>query len=81
MFGYTVFFQSLLDCVKQFTKYKTTKLEKQESSDIITNKNKLKKAGNIAEEIIEISNKYKSVMTAADKRKLNSLIKKFNKHD
>lgn len=81
MFGYSAFFQSLLECVSQFTKYKTVKIEKQESSVIINDKNNLKKAGDIAENIILLAIKYKSLMTPRDQRKLNSLIKKFNKAD
>ena len=39
------------------------------------------KIGNIAEQIIEIAQKYKSCMSKRDQRKLKSLIKRFNKVD
>ena len=81
MFGYSAFFQSLLECIQQITKYKTKKIEKQESTDIITDKKDLKKAGNIAEQIIEITLNYKSLMSKKDQRKIESLVKKFNKVD
>ena len=81
MFGYSIFFQSLLDCVQQIINYKTKKIEKQESIDIITDKKDLKKAGNIAEQIIEITLNYKFLMSKKDQRKIESLVKKFNKVD
>ncbi len=81
MFGYSIFFQSLLDCVQQIINYKTKKIEKQESIDILTDKKDLKKAGNIAEQIIEITLNYKSLMSKKDQRKIESLVKKFNKVD
>ncbi len=81
MFGYSIFFQSLLDCVQQIINYKTKKIEKQESIDILTDKKDLKKAGNIAEQIIEITLNYKFLMSKKDQRKIESLVKKFNKVD
>ena len=81
MFGYSIFFQSLLDCVQQIINYKTKKIEKQESIDILTDKKDLKKAGNIAEQIIEIRLNYKFLMSKKDQRKIESLVKKFNKVD
>ena len=79
MFGYSIFFQSLLDCVQQIINYKTKKIEK--SIDILTDKKDLKKAGNIAEQIIEITLNYKFLMSKKDQRKIESLVKKFNKVD
>lgn len=81
MFGYSIFLQSLLDCVQQIINYKTKKIEKQESIDILTDKKDLKKAGNIAEQIIEITLNYKFLMSKKDQRKIESLVKKFNKVD
>ena len=44
-------------------------------------KKDLEKAGNIAEQIIEIAQKYKSSMSKRDQRRLKSLVKRFNKVD
>lgn len=81
MLGFSALLQSLLDCASQFAKYGQAKVEHQETTDILSDKSDLKKAGNIAEQIIEIAQKYKSSMSKRDQRKLKSLIKKFNKVD
>lgn len=44
-------------------------------------KKDLKKATNIAEQIIEITRKYESSMSKKDRRRFKSLVKKFNKVD
>lgn len=44
-------------------------------------KKKLKKATNIAEQIIEITRKYESSMSKKDRRRFKSLAKRFNKVD
>ena len=62
-------------------KIKKQQIENQETTAIIEDKENLEKAGNIAEQIIEIAQKYKSSMSKRDQRKLKSLIKKFNKVD
>ena len=81
MLGFSALLQSLLDCASQFAKYGQAKVEHQEATNIINDKNDLEKAGNIAEQIIEIAQKYKSCMSKQDQRKLKSLVKKFNKVD
>ena len=81
MLGFSALLQSLLDCASQFAKYGQAKVEHQEATNIIADKNDLEKAGNIAEQIIEIAQKYKSCMSKRDQRKLKSLIKRFNKVD
>ena len=81
MLGFSALLQSLLDCASQFAKYGQAKVEHQETTNIIADKNDLEKAGNIAEQIIEIAQKYKSCMSKRDQKKLKSLIKKFNKVD
>lgn len=78
----TLYFSNLYLIV--FSKLLTTKqkkIEKQESIDILTDKKDLKKAGNIAEQIIEITLNYKFLMSKKDQRKIESLVKKFNKVD
>ncbi len=81
MLGFSALLQSLLDCISQVAKYGQAKVEHQETTDLLSDKSDLKKAGNIAEEIIEIAQKYKSSMSKRDQRKLKSLIKRFNKVD
>ena len=74
-------FKSLCDCISQFARYGQVKIENQETSSIIQDKEDLEKAGNYAEQIIEIAQKYKSSMSKKNQRKLKSLIKRFNKMD
>ena len=81
MLGFSALIQSLLDCASQFAKYGQAKVEHQETTDIISDKKDLEKAGNIAEQIIEIAQKYKSSMSKRDQRRLKSLVKRFNKVD
>ena len=79
MLGLSAIIKSFLDCISQFAKYGQAKIENQETTTIIEDKENLEKARNIAEQIIEIAQKYKSSMSKRDQRKLKSLIKKFNK--
>ncbi|HIZ28883.1 MAG TPA: hypothetical protein H9673_06815 [Candidatus Adamsella sp.] len=81
MLGLSAIIKSFFDCISQFAKYGQAKIENQETTTIIEDKENLEKARNIAEQIIEIAQKYKSSMSKRDQRKLKSLIKKFNKVD
>ena len=81
MFSFSSLLTALFDCISQFAKYGQAKVENQETTDILIDKKDLKKAGNLAEQIIEIAIKYKSSMSKKDQRKLKSLVKKFNKVD
>ena len=81
MFGIQVTIKALLDCLTQFFSYKKVKTENQDEIEIISDKRDLKKAADIAEQIIQISLKYQSSMSRSDRNKLNSLIKRFNKKD
>ena len=81
MQGISSLVQSLFDCISQYMRYGQVKIENQETAAIIQDKEDLKKAGNIAEEIIEIARKYESLMSGKDRRKLKRLIKRFNKAD
>lgn len=81
MFGIQVTIKALLDCLTQFFSYKKVKTENQDETEIIDDKRDLKKAVDIAEQIIEISLKYQSLMSRSDRNKLNLLIKRFNKKD
>lgn len=81
MQGISSLIQSLFDCISQYMRYGQVKIENQETSAIIQDKEDLKKAGNIAEEIIEIARKYEESMSRLDRRRLKILIKRFNKAD
>ena len=81
MLGIQATVKALLDCLTQFFSYKKVKTENQDETEIIDNKRDLKKAADIAEQIIEISIRYQSSMSRSDRNKLNSLIKHFNKKD
>lgn len=72
---FSAMIKSLCDCISQIARYGQVKLENQEASSIIQDKEDLEKAGNYAEQIIEIAQKYKSSMSKKDQRKLKSLIK------
>lgn len=81
MLGFSALLQSLADCISQLARYGQAKVEHQETTDIISDKKDLEKAGNIAEQIIEIVQKYRSSMSKRDQRRLKSLVKRFNKVD
>jgi len=81
MFGIQASVQALLNCLAQFFSYKRVKTENQDETEIIDDKRDLKKAADIAEQIIQIALKYQSLMSKFDRHKLNSLIKQFNKTD
>ncbi len=81
MFGFSALGSAFFDCISNLINYQSTRVEHQESTSLVGDKKDLKKATNIAEQIIEIARKYESSMTSKDQRKLKSLIKKFNKVD
>ena len=81
MLGFSALLQSLADCISQLARYGQVRIENQETTNIIADKTDLEKAGNIAEQIIEIAQKYKSSMSKRDQRRLKSLVKRFNKVD
>ena len=81
MFNFTGLFKSFFDYLNSLFHYKKTALEKQDITEIICDKKNLKKAGNIAEQIIDIAKKYEDSMSKYDRQRLKILIKKFNKVD
>lgn len=81
MIGISNMIQSAFGCISQIAKYGQARIENQETTELISDKKDLEKAGNISEQIIHIALKYKSSMSKRDKRKLNSLVKRFNKVD
>lgn len=81
MFGISATIKAFCDCIAKVMDYKSTKVENQQTTNILGDKKDLEKAGNIAEQIIEIARKYESSMSGRDQRKLKVLIKRFNKVD
>ena len=81
MFGFSALGKAFFDCISNFLNYQSTRVENTESLSLVGDKKDLKKATNIAEQIIELVKKYETSMTSKDQRKLKSLIKKFNKVD
>jgi len=57
MFGISALIQSFLACVSQIVQCSRVKVENQETTTIIEDKENLEKAGDIAERIIEITQK------------------------
>jgi len=78
---FTDLIKAFFECCSKFLNYQTSKLDNLEKIVLLGDKKNLEKAGNIAEQIIEVADKYKYAMTRHDQRKLKSLIKKFNKLD
>ena len=81
MLGFSTLLQSLANCISHIAKYGKARVEHQKETELIADKKDLEKAGNIAEQIIEIAQKYKSSMSKRDQRRLKSLVKRFNKVD
>ena len=71
----TAFFTSLNQAIKT---YETHILE-QSTSDVVKSKTRLKKATDVTEEILEITDKYASTFEGRDLLKYNKLKKKFLK--
>ena len=81
MFGFSALGKAFFDFLSTFLSFQTSKVENQETTSLVGDKKDLKKASNIAEQIIEITRKYESSMSKKDRRRFKSLIKKFNKVD
>ena len=81
MFGFSALGKAFCDCISTRINYKTVSVENQETTSLVGDKKNLKKATNIAEQIIEITRKYESSMSKKDRRRFKSLAKRFNKVD
>ncbi len=64
-----------------FFEYKTAGVENQAQTDIIEDKKDYKKAADIAEQIIDIAQNYKSDMTFAHRLKFVHLVNNFRKYN
>ena len=74
-------FSSMEKLLANFFEYKSTELKNKSNIEIIKDKKNYKKATNIAEKIINISNKYQNYMNSSDKRNFSNLIKIFQKYN
>ena len=81
MFGFSALGKAFFDFLSTFFSFQTSKVENQETTSLVGDKKDLKKATNIAEQIIEITRKYESSMSKKDRRRFKSLVKRFNKVD
>ncbi len=61
--------------------YKTVEVEQKPTIEIIKDKKDYKKATNIAENIIELAQRYKQDMTFADRLRFARLCESFKKHN
>ena len=73
--------QCFFDMGKELAQTQKTIIEHQAEKDIIKDKHNYKKATDIAEKIIIITQKYQQWMKPIDKRMLDKLIGQFNKYN
>lgn len=73
--------QALFDMIKQLAFTKNTAIEHQSEKQVIKDKGNYKKATNIAEKIIIISNKYVDTFLEKDKKTFEKLVNKFNRYN
>lgn len=76
---FNLFISAMGNMFAKLFELKSTKIINQETTDILKDKKNCKIAINIAEKIIELSQKYKDKMTFCDKMKLSKLVAKFYK--
>ena len=69
------FFDSIAKTMSMYE----TKLKAQTTTEVVKDKKMLKKASNITEEILEITDKYAQAFEASDLRKYTKLKKRFLK--
>ena len=79
MFGYMI--SAIGNMFAKLFEFKTAQVENQATTEIIEDKKDYKKATNIAEKIINLSKKYRSKMTFADRLNFSHLCEKFNKYN
>ena len=71
--------KSLFDSLSDFFSFAKTEKEHQSESEVIKDKKRLKKASDVAEDILILAVKYKKVMTPKDQRALLRYLKEFKK--
>ena len=70
---------ALFELIKQIFGNKQTEMEHKPTLDIVKDKRQYKKATDLAELIIQITDKYKDTFTSSDLKKYEKLKKKFLK--
>ncbi len=78
---YSALITAVSNMFAKFFEFKTTGIKNQAQTDVIEDKKDYKKAIDIAEQIIEIAQNYKSDMTFAHRLKFVHLINSFRKHN
>lgn len=79
MYDIPAMVQALLDAISDVAKCRTTEIENQSTTEVIEDKKDYKKATNIAEKIIAITDKYKNKMSFIDRCKYKKLVTNFMK--
>lgn len=74
-------FEAALDALKSVFDFASTAKEHQSETEIIKEKRDLEDAVNMAEEIIELFDKYQTYLSDDDWKSFKKLVKKFNKKD
>ncbi|MBS4760279.1 MAG: hypothetical protein KHX03_06240 [Clostridium sp.] len=78
---YSALIKAIADMFSKFFELKAVQTENLSTTEIIEDKKDYKKATNIAEKIIAITNKYKKQMTFADRMRFAHLCESFYKHN
>lgn len=78
---YTALITTIGNMFAKLFELKTKQVENQSTTEVIDDKKDYKKATNIAERIITISQKYKTEMTFADRLNFSHLVQKFQKYN
>ncbi len=79
MFSFII--NSIGNVLAKFFEFEKSKVENQVQTEIIENKKDYKKAVDIAEQIIDIAQNYKSKMTFAHRLKFVHLVNDFKKYN
>ena len=71
----------LFAMVKEWFKKSQIEIKNKPTLEVVKDKKELKKASNITEDILLLTDKYYHLFDKSDQRKYNRLKKKFNKKD
>lgn len=78
---YSALITAVSEMFSKLFEMRTAEVENLPTKDIIGDKRDYKKATDIAEKIIDISQKYKLDMTFADRLRFSHLVSDFKKHN
>lgn len=79
--GITAAITAFCEMVKSFFGFKQTDIINKPTTELVKERKALKKASNYTEQIIEIVDKYVDTFSFSDKRKYNSLKRRFLKNN